>query len=71
RIEIGLVTEGTLLEAIRAAAADEARLVVDAGAPEVPGSMSVSLDLAPGADADRLLEVVWSLGATDAFVLRD
>lgn len=71
RIEIGLVSDPLLIEAIREIAGSNGRLIVDAGVPEIKGSSSLSVEIAPGANADTMLQALWQAGATDAFVLRD
>ena len=71
RIEIGLVTDKALIASIRKLVAGHGRLIVDAGAPDQAGSVSLSVDANPGQDADSLLQALWQAGADGAFVLRD
>ncbi|WP_275967467.1 septal ring lytic transglycosylase RlpA family protein [Aureimonas sp. SA4125] len=71
RIEIGLVEDQALVAAVRKIAEGRGRLVVDAGIPDQPLSVSLAIDAAPGADVDGLLQALWQAGADGAFVLRD
>lgn len=69
RIEIGLVADAKLVEAIRHLVRGHGRLVVDSG--DEAGTVSLAVDANPGENADALLQALWQAGADGAFVLRD
>ncbi|WP_329610493.1 septal ring lytic transglycosylase RlpA family protein [Jiella pelagia] len=59
--------DDALLARVGAVATGEGRLTVDKGADVRTAKIAV----AAGADADALLQRLWQVGATDAFVVRD
>jgi rare lipoprotein A len=71
RIEIGLVENAALVAAVREIAEGHGRLVVDAGMPDQPATVSLAIDTRPGEDVDAMLQALWQAGAEGAFVLRD
>ncbi|KAA0970372.1 septal ring lytic transglycosylase RlpA family protein [Aureimonas fodinaquatilis] len=70
-IEIGVLTDSKLITRIQAMTAQIGQLEIDAVPAQMGEGASLTLALNSAQSADRVVQMLWDAGATDAFVLRD
>ncbi|SJZ59298.1 septal ring lytic transglycosylase RlpA family protein [Consotaella salsifontis] len=68
QIVVGVVDDPQLRQVIGEIAQPYGRLIEE---PLANGSVALSIDCAAGENSDRLLQALWTVGATDAFVVHE
>ncbi|MCM2504451.1 septal ring lytic transglycosylase RlpA family protein [Aureimonas altamirensis] len=70
-IELGILTDATVLAGVEALAGRHGNVTREAVPAEFGGGVSLTLALAPGENADLVLQALWTSGAEDAFVVKE